>query len=214
MLIRRDTLEAIRAGEVNLAFRRWARPRLRVGTKMRTSIGLVEVVALERVDEGDVTDADARAAGERDRAAVLARLRRREPDPLYRIELRYAGADPRVSLREDVAPRELAALAARLDAIDARSARGPWTWTVLELIERRPATLAADLAAQLGRERRPFKADVRRLKELGLTESLERGYRLSPRGKALLAFNAAARPPREPPRARRAAGARRRRPPP
>ena len=212
MLIRRDTLEAIRDGSVTLAFRRWARPRLRVGTKMRTSVGLVEVVSLERVN--DLTDAEARSAGERDRGAVLARLRRREPEPLYRIELRYAGEDPRVALREDVTPDELTALAQRLDAIDARSPRGPWTWTVLELIERRPATLAADLAAQLGRERRPFKADVRRLKELGLTESLERGYRLSPRGNALLAFNAAARPPREPPRAPRAARARRRRPPP
>jgi hypothetical protein len=171
-------------------------------------------VALDRVDGCAITDAEARAAGEADREAVLARLRRREPDPLYRIVLRYAGADPRVALREDVAPEELAALAARLDAIDARSSRGPWTWTVLELIERRPATLAADLAAQLGRERRAFKADVRRLKELGLTESLERGYRLSPRGRALLGFNAAARPPRERPRAPRAARARRRRPPP
>ena len=212
MLIRRDTLEAIRDGSVTLAFRRWARPRLRVGTRMRTLVGLVEVVALDRVD--DLTDAEARAAGEADRAAVLTRLRRREPEPLYRIGLRYAGADPRVALRDDVAPDELAALAGRLDAIDARSPRGPWTWTVLERIEQQPATLAAELAAQLGRERRAFKADVRRLKELGLTESLERGYRLSPRGKALLAFNAAARPPREPPRARRAARARRRRPPP
>ena len=37
-----------------------------------------------------------------------------------------------------------------------------------------------------GRERHPFKTDVRKLKELGLTESLEVGYRLSPRGRALL----------------------------
>ena len=32
-----------------------------------------------------------------------------------------------------------------------------------------------------------FKNNVRRLKALGLTESLEVGYRLSPRGAALLA---------------------------
>ena len=31
-----------------------------------------------------------------------------------------------------------------------------------------------------------FKTDVRKLKELGLTESLEVGYRLSPRGEAVL----------------------------
>lgn len=35
-------------------------------------------------------------------------------------------------------------------------------------------------------EQRPFKANVRKLKELGLTESLEVGYRLSARGRALL----------------------------
>jgi hypothetical protein len=36
----------------------------------------------------------------------------------------------------------------------------------------------------MGRETLPFKRDVRKLKELGLTESLEVGYRLSPRGRA------------------------------
>ena len=55
-----------------------------------------------------------------------------------------------------------------------------------ELISDQPEIRAADLAAGLGRERVPFKRDVRKLKELGLTESLESGYRLSPRGRALL----------------------------
>jgi ribosomal protein S19E (S16A) len=32
----------------------------------------------------------------------------------------------------------------------------------------------------------PFKLRVRRLKELGLTESLPKGYRVSPRGRAFL----------------------------
>jgi hypothetical protein len=38
----------------------------------------------------------------------------------------------------------------------------------------------------VGREKHPFKLDVRKLKELGLTESLEVGYRLSPRGRAVM----------------------------
>ena len=42
------------------------------------------------------------------------------------------------------------------------------------------------VAARLGRDRKSFKTDVRKLKELGLTESLEVGYRLSPRGRAWL----------------------------
>jgi hypothetical protein len=50
--------------------------------------------------------------------------------------------------------------------------------------------LPSDLAASLGRERAPFKLDVRMLKALGLTLSLEVGYRISPRGKAYLARRA------------------------
>ncbi len=57
---------------------------------------------------------------------------------------------------------------------------------MLELIAKRPATLAEELAASRGEEKLPFKRRVRRLKELGLTESLEVGYRLSPRGRAYL----------------------------
>lgn len=56
----------------------------------------------------------------------------------------------------------------------------------MALIRDRPGVRAADLAAAAGRETLPFKRDVRKLKELGLTESLEVGYRLSPRGAALL----------------------------
>ena len=44
-----------------------------------------------------------------------------------------------------------------------------------------------ELAERAGRDTAAFKRDVRALKELGLTESLEVGYRLSPRGTALLA---------------------------
>ena len=53
---------------------------------------------------------------------------------------------------------------------------------MLRLIAERPAVRAGDLAAALGREAQPFKIDVRKLDRLGLTESLDVGYRLSPRG--------------------------------
>ena len=56
----------------------------------------------------------------------------------------------------------------------------------MRAIAAAPGLRAGDLAAGLGRERLPFKADVRKLKALGLTESLEVGYRLSPRGRAYL----------------------------
>ena len=63
----------------------------------------------------------------------------------------------------------------------------------LALIAERPAVRAGDLAESLGRERLSFKADVRKLKNLGLTLSLEIGYRLSPRGEAYLAHGPRAR---------------------
>jgi hypothetical protein len=104
------------------------------------------------------------------------------------VAFRLAGPDPRVALRQraELSPAERAELDRRLARLDAASRRGPWTAEVLRLIASRPETRAADLAAELGREKAPFKANVRKLKELGLTESLEVGYRLSPRGRAYL----------------------------
>jgi hypothetical protein len=45
---------------------------------------------------------------------------------------------------------------------------------------------AGDLCRVAGQEILTFKTNVRKLKALGLTESLEVGYRLSPRGTAWL----------------------------
>jgi hypothetical protein len=188
MLLRRKELDAIEAGTIDLAFRRWERPRLRAGTKMRTAIGLVEVTAVERVEADAITEDDARRAGAPSRDALLERLDRRNAGkPVHRIGLRFAGADPRIALREhaDLSADELKQIATRLDRLDA-ARDAPWTRATLTLIERAPAALAAELAGQAGREPPAFKRDVRKLKELGLTESLERGYRLSPRGEAVL----------------------------
>jgi hypothetical protein len=57
----------------------------------------------------------------------------------------------------------------------------------LALIGQRPQVRAPDLAASVGRETAPFKIDVRKLKNLGLTISHPVGYELSPRGLAYLA---------------------------
>ena len=56
---------------------------------------------------------------------------------------------------------------------------GPWTYEVLQAIADNPGLRAPDIAASFGRETLPFKRDVRKLKELGLTISLEVGYELS-----------------------------------
>ncbi len=188
MLLRRAVLEAIRDGRVDLAFRRWKRPRVLAGTRMRTALGLVEVIGVEVVERDAITEADARRAGHRSAGDLLEMLDSRDEGEIHRVELRWAGADPRVELRErdDLSSEELDQIAARLERLDHASRRGPWTRTTLELIRDRPEVRAPDLAESLGLETHPFKRDVRKLKELGLTESLEIGYRLSPRGRAVL----------------------------
>jgi hypothetical protein len=198
MLFRPDTLAAIADGRVDLAFRRWDRPRVRPGGSQRTGIGVIAFDAVERVTADAVTDADARRAGFASRAVLLAILDRRSTGEIYRVRLRRAGPDPRVVLRESVpAPDEVGQILRRLERLDARAPE-PWTRRVLELIGANPGVRAGDLAASIGRERLPFKLDVRRLKELGLTESLPVGYRLSPRGRAILTRLAPSSAAREP----------------
>ena len=193
MRFRQDVLRRIGEGEVTLAFRRWRRPTVKAGGTLRTAVGVLAIESVEIVGDDEITDADARRAGAESREAVLAGGERK--GPLHRIEFRLAGPDPRIALRErtDISPEERAEIDARLARLDAASRHGPWTATVLGLIDKRPGTRAPDLAASLGRATAPFKADVRKLKELGLTESLEVGYRLSPRGRAYYGYSGVAR---------------------
>jgi len=181
------TLAAIADGRVDLAFRRWDRPLARAGARQLTAIGVIGFEVVEPVAREEVSDADAVRAGFASRDELLDFLDRRASGDIYRIRLQLLGPDPRIALRE-VLPdeREAAEIERRLARLDRASRHGPWTRAVLETIGNQPGVRAADLAPQFGRERLPFKTDVRKLKELGLTESLEIGYRLSPRGRAIL----------------------------
>ena len=187
MLLKMDTLRSIRAGEVDLAFRYWRTSRVTEGTRLRTPVGLVEVVSVTKVAKSRITADEARRAGLATRTELLDGLRSGQQGSVYRIELRYGGDDPRIALRSraSVTRAEVEVLSQRFERMDRRSSE-PWTRQTLELIRDRPAVRAADLAATTASDTRPFKARVRRLKELGLTESLEVGYRLSPRGAAVL----------------------------
>lgn len=185
MLFRRRVLERIAAGEITLAFRRWRRPTVRAGGRLRTPAGELAIGAVGVIEGQDITDEDARLAGYPDRARLLDELGRGE-GRLYRIAFRLAGPDPRLALRtqDELSARELAVIAGRLARLDRME---PWTWDTLALIAAYPCVRAEDLAGRQGLEKAKFKGRVRKLKELGLTESLAVGYRLSPRGAAVLA---------------------------
>ena len=188
MLIPIRTLSEIAAGRVDLAFRRWARPAVKAGGTQRSSLGVVRFDAVDPVELDDVTDAEARRAGFADHAALAKELARHRDGQLYRIRLHREGDDPRIALRESSAltDDDVATITARLDRLDRASSHGAWTRATLALVRDLPATRAPDLAASVGRETQPFKLDVRKLKNLGLTISLRVGYELSPRGRAYL----------------------------
>jgi hypothetical protein len=188
VLISPATAAGIADGSVTLAFRRWDRPRMRPGSTQRTGAGVVLIETVDEIDPGTLTEDDAARAGVRSLADLRRLLERRAGAHVYRMQVCLGGADPRVALREqaDLSGEDRRALDERLDRWDAARAGGPWTREVLRLIAERPGVRAPDLAASVGRETLPFKRDVRRLKELGLTHSLPVGYEISPRGRAYL----------------------------
>lgn len=188
MLFRPAILRAIADGSVTLAIRRWPRPRVKPGGRQRAPIGVIAFDAVDVVQREELGEADARAAGLDSLDELLSFLDRRAGGEIYRIRLRLAGPDPRIALRASVPDAaETEQLIRRLTRLDRASRHGPWTASVLRAIGEQPEVRAADLAAGFARETASFKLDVRKLKELGLTESLPRGYRLSPRGRAVMA---------------------------
>ncbi|CAM5526583.1 hypothetical protein MAUB1S_08788 [Mycolicibacterium aubagnense] len=186
MQLKQATLVGIARGDVTLAFRRWLRPTVKAGTGLRTAAGVVRIAAVEPIDEQDLSDAEAKAAGFADRAALLADLRSDGDRTLYRIVLDGIEPDQRVGLRGAVklSESDWHDLAARFERWD--KAKPGYFPSILKAIGARPATPAGELAQAAGVEKLKFKQDVRRLKELGLTLSLDVGYRLSPRGEAVL----------------------------
>jgi hypothetical protein len=181
--------DGIADGTITCTFRRWTRPQAVAGRRYRTGGGIVEVSAVDVVEVGDITDADARASGYADAATQVDDLRGDAGLPIRRIRFHVVEEpDPRAVLAADdgVDAAARADIDKRLDRLDKASAVGAWTRATLALIAEHPEVRAGDLADMVGRDRASFKLDVRKLKNLGLTESLTVGYRLSPRGRAYL----------------------------
>jgi hypothetical protein len=166
-------------GTITVAFRRQKRPTVKPGGTLRSPGGVLAIDEVTPIDEADITDADARAAGYDRRDEIISALR--PEGTLFRVRFHRAGDDPRRALRADADVTDEA-----LGDLRTKLARLDWAESILRTIAAKPAVVSTELAADLGMERLPFKQKVRRLKELGLTESLETGYRLSPRGEAVL----------------------------
>ena len=187
-------------GAVRLTFRLWDKPHVKVGGRYRVHpIGVVEVNAVEAVTIADVSERDAREGGFGSRAELLeymapvAKSPLTERTPVFRVAFMHGGDGDRVpmALETNLTAEALAELEKRLARLDRD---GPWTRRVLELILKHPRVAASKLALKLHRETEPVKIDVRKLKKLGLTQSFEVGYEVSPRGLRYLALTGKKRP--------------------
>ncbi len=179
----------IAEGRITVAYRGWAAPTVVAGRPYRTGGGRIEVVVVAEITPAEITDDDAARAGYPSAAEALAQVRLDGDRRLHRVEFRLLDEpDPREELAaaDHLTDDDIAEISARLDRLDRASKSGPWTERTLLLIEAHPARRAPDLAELDGRETQPFKLDVRKLKNLGLTRSLKIGYELTPRGRANL----------------------------
>ena len=198
MQFRQSDKEAIIRGDITLTFRRWRRPQARLGGEYRVAGHVITVTAIDQIEPSQILSADARAAGHDSPESVLSAIQqsqRKSGDaeaPLYRIAFQSLGprTDPReaLALDADLPTDTISELTNRLLKMDTRSRHGPWTTDTLAAIDAAPGRRAADLAAAQGRETAKFKADVRKLKAMGLTISREVGYELSPRGRVVLGW--------------------------
>jgi hypothetical protein len=189
VLFTADAWPGLADGSITVTVRAWTRAQAKTGGRYRVAGLLLEATDVRQLPAGELTDADAVAAGEDSLAPLLARLGDPPADrPLWRVEFRCIGRDDRAERREqaDLTDDEIVALKVRLDRLDQRSPSGPWTRSTLRLIEKYPGVVSTALARHAQQERPAFKLNVRKLKEMGLTESLDIGYRLSPRGEVLL----------------------------
>jgi hypothetical protein len=187
VLLNRATAEGIAEGTITLVLRRWDAPRAKAGGTQRTPVGTIHIDAVTEHPGGyRVTAAQAIAAGYPSAEAAQADLDRRPAGHTYLIGVSFLAPDERPDLaaNDALADADVTTITTRLDRWDAVGA--PWTREYLRMIGENEAVRAPDLAARVGLDVPRFKRRVRQLKGIGLTISLDVGYRLSPRGRAYL----------------------------
>ena len=197
MLFQSRFHEPIRRGEITCSIRIWHRPRVSVGKRYSLLPGAIEVERIQEIGFEALTPVLARRSGFASLVELLKVAKHGAGERVFLIEFRYVDKPSKSASKDNGVPSdaEIKTLLVKLEAMDRRAGRA-WTRDTLAAIDREPGRRAAELAAELQRPRDDFKKDVRKLKALGLTISLEVGYRLSLRGAACVAARAQARPKR------------------
>jgi hypothetical protein len=193
MQFSKDAMPGIIDGSITVTFRGWKRAQAKAAGRHRIWGQLIEIDDVRVIGASEVTDDDAVRAGASSAAAVLSRIGDTVDGRIFRIQFHHVGEDDRVERRNDaeLSDDRRTEIQRRLDRMDRSSGTGPWTTKALRLIATFPGVVSTALARQMDADRPAFKINVRKLKELGLTESLEIGYRLSPLGEAFTGMSGA-----------------------
>lgn len=191
MLFERRLRDGIHDGSITVAFRAWKRPQVKVGGIYETGLDRIEMLAVDMVELSDIDHADACAAGFADIEQAASSIQQRDGTTIYRLRFRRTAAPAATAARDELAhdvtldDHAVETIRKRLDRMD-RDAGCPWTARTLAVVRDHPATRSAELAPLVDMDQTVFKKQMRKLKNLGLTLSLQTGYELSPRGQAWL----------------------------
>jgi hypothetical protein len=188
MIFKLSTLQGIKSGTITLAFRKWKKPAVRKGSRIRTALAVVEISEVMEIEQEDITAADSVNAGFKDRMQLLEAINSVREGKVFKIGVRYYSEDPRIALRQntDVDEKDLDNIKRKLERLDRYSKEGAWTLAVLKIIRDNPRLRAGDLADMMHKEKDPLKLNIRKLKNLGLTISHDVGFSLSPLGELVL----------------------------
>lgn len=191
LLFKKAFHAGLQGGTITLTFRQWAKPHVKPGGRYRCHpIGVLEVDAITKVTVSQITEADATCAGFPSRDALRTYLAELGPiedtTELWRVVLHHGGDGDRVelALEDTLTDDDVATIRDKLARMDKTT---PWTKRTLALIGKHPRIAASKLALKVKRPTLELKTDIRKLKKLGLTQSFEVGYEISPRGLAYLA---------------------------
>lgn len=80
-------------GSITLAFRRWKRPTVRAGGRLRSPLGELAIEGVDVIDGAEITESDASRAGFESRDALLRELDTRA-GTLYRIAFHLRARTP------------------------------------------------------------------------------------------------------------------------
>ena len=178
--------QAIAAGTLTRTYRRWKSPQAKVdGTYNIHPYGAILVTSISQLRLQDASIKDIQQSGFDSANAIAEHLKTSLNETVYCVHFRYIGTDAVKQIDTGRLPTiELEAISIKLMRMNKTKL---WTHHALRLVRDQPAKRAADLAPILEMDLPTFKRNMRKLKNLGLTLSLETGYQITARGTQMIA---------------------------